>query len=268
VGGLLMGLVTAILVANFILLIPFDDPKQVSLIRFGIYFAFSYLGIVMGLKGVEELGFVVPFLHKMKGVEENLVIVDTSVLIDGRIYELAISGFLDASVIIPKFVIKELHNLSDCSSEMKRQRGRRGLEVLNKLRKDETLDVKIYDMELPEVEAVDAKLVKLASQLKAKILTNDFNLSKVAEVQNIKVMNLNSLATLMRPRLMSGEEISLKIVKEGKEAGQGVGYLEDGTMVVVENGSHSAGRIVEIVIDSAIQTTTGRIIFAKLKDGR
>jgi len=264
VVGLLVGLLTAILVANFVLLIPFGDPDREHLVRVALYFIFAYIGVMVGVRGVEELGFAIPYLHDVKQ-SEKMIVIDTSVLIDGRVYELIQGGFLDHTIIIPKFVIKELHSLSDCSSEMKRQRGRRGLDVLNRLRKDETMNVKIYDMDFPDIEAVDSKLVKLALQFRAKILTNDFNLSKVAEVQNIKVLNLNTLATLMRPRLMSGEEISMKIVKEGKEAGQGVGYLEDGTMVVVENADRYVGKIVEIVIDSSIQTTTGRIIFAKLK---
>lgn len=264
VGGLIVGLLTAILLANFFLLIPVEDPIHQNYIRFGLYFAFSYLGVMIGIKGVEELGFIFPFLRGIRS-EEKLLVVDTSVLIDGRVYELAKSGFLDYKIIIPKFVIKELHELSDCSSDIKRQRGRRGLGVLNKLRNDESIDAKIYDAEYPDIEAVDTKLVKLASDLGASILTNDFNLTKVAEVQNIKVLNLNTLATLMRPRLMSGEEISLKIIKEGKEAGQGVGYLEDGTMVVVEHASKYVGKVIDIVIDSAIQTSSGRIIFAKLK---
>jgi uncharacterized protein YacL len=264
VGGLIIGLITAILLAGFILLIPVEDPAMVSKIRFALYFAFSYLGIMIALRGVEELGFVFPFLHGLKE-DERLLVVDTSVFIDGRLYDIAKSGFLDYIIIVPKFVIQELHGLSDSSGDMKRQRGRRGLEVLNKLRRDDSIDVKVYDAEYPDIEEVDAKLVKLAADLRANILTNDFNLSKVAEVQNIKVLNLNTLATLMRPKLMSGEEISLKIIKEGKEAGQGIGYLEDGTMVVVENSARHLGKIKDVVIDSAIQTSTGRIIFAKLK---
>ncbi len=264
VAGLIVGLVTAILLASFILLIPVDDIEKINNMRFALYFAFSYLGIMIALKGVEELGFVFPFLRGLKE-DERLLLVDTSVFIDGRLYDIAKSGFLDYIIIVPKFIIQELHGLSDSSGDMKRQRGRRGLEVLNKLRRDAEIDVKVYDADYPDIEAVDAKLVKLASDLRANILTNDFNLSKVAEVQNIKILNLNTLATLMRPKLMSGEEISLKIVKEGKEAGQGIGYLEDGTMVVVENSAKHLGRIKEVVIDSAIQTSTGRIIFAKLK---
>jgi len=264
VSGLIVGLLTAILIANFFLLIPFEDQKTENLVRFGLYFIFSYLGIMIGIKGVEELGFILPILGGIKE-GERLLIVDTSVLIDGRVYELAKSGFIDYKLIIPKFIIKELHGLADASSDTKRQRGRRGLEVLNKLREDKEISAKVYDVDYPDIEAVDAKLVKLASELKASILTNDFNLTKVAEVQNVKVLNLNTLTTLLRPRLMSGEEISLKIIKEGKEAGQGVGYLEDGTMIVVENASKYIGKVVDVVIDSAIQTPTGRIIFARLK---
>jgi len=264
VGGLIIGLLTAILLANFFLLIPFEEQKTENLIRFSLYFVFSYLGVMVGIKGFEELGFIFPFLSTLKE-GERLLIVDTSVLIDGRVYELMKSGFIDYKLIIPKFIIKELHGLADCSSDIKRQRGRRGLEVLNKLREDKEIDVKVYDIDYLDIEEVDTKLVKLASKLNAAILTNDFNLTKVAEVQNIKVLNLNTLTNLMRPRLMSGEEINLKIIKEGKEAGQGVGYLEDGTMIVVENASKYVGKVVDVVIDSAIQTPTGRIIFARLK---
>jgi len=148
---------------------------------------------------------------------------------------------------------------------MKRQRGRRGLETLNKMRNDSNLDVKIYDVDYPDIDEVDAKLVKLASSIGARILTNDFNLTKVAEVKNIKVLNLHNLATLMRAKLMAGETLQLKIVREGKEHGQGVGYLEDGTMVVIEDGAKHIGKTVETVIDSTIQTVSGRIIFAKLR---
>lgn len=264
IGGLIIGLLTAILLANFILLIPLENQKIENMVRLSLYFIFSYLGIMVGIKGFEELGFFIPFLGGIKEGEKFLI-VDTSILIDGRVYDLMKSGFLDYTLIIPKFIIKELQGLADASSDLKRQRGRRGLEVLNKLKEDPSLKVKIYDIDYQDIEAVDSKIVKLAQDLNASILTNDFNLTKVAEVQNIKVLNLNILTNLMKPRLMSGEEISLKIIKEGKEAGQGVGYLEDGTMVVVENASKYIGKVVDIVIDSAIQTPTGRIIFAKLK---
>lgn len=264
VSGLIIGLLTAILIANFVLIIPIIDLQAEYYIRFFLYFVFSYMGVMVGLRGVEEMGFVLPFL-KSSNDQERLLVVDTSILIDGRVYDVIKSGFLEYKLVVPKFILKEMHELSDCSGDMKRQRGRRGLDVLKKLQNDSSISLTVYDVDYPDVEAVDSKLVKLAAQLRASILTNDYNLSKVAEVQSIKVLNLNSLATMMRPRLMSGEEISLKIVKEGKEAGQGVGYLEDGTMIVVEKAAKFNGKVKTVIIDSAIQTNTGRIIFGKLK---
>lgn len=258
--GLIGGLITAILLTNFFLLITIDNPDIEKYMRVSLYFAFSYLGIMVGLKGIEELGFFFPAIRGIKHTEK-LIVIDTSVLIDGRVYELAQSGFLVHSMVIPKFVIKEMHVLSDASSDIKRQRGRRGLDILNKMRHDSKIDVRIYDADYPDIEEVDVKLVKLAADLGADILTNDFNLAKIAEIQNIKVLNLNTLATLMKPNLMSGESISIKIIKEGKEAGQGVGYLEDGTMVVVEDAAKYAGKVIDVVIDSTIQTSSGRILF-------
>lgn len=262
--GLITGLVVAILITNFVLLVPFATPRQENGVRFVLYFIFSYLGIMIGIRGVGELGFLFPYLHQLKAEAMKAIVIDSSVAIDGRVYELAISGFIEGTIIIPTFIIKELQELSDSASEIKRQRGRRGLDTLNRMRDDNTLDVKIYDVDYPDIE-VDAKLVKLASSLGAKILTNDFNLTKVSEVQNIKVLNLHNLATLMRTKLMSGEVIQIKVIREGKEHGQGVGYLEDGTMVVIEDGAKYIGKTVETVIDSTIQTVSGRIIFAKMK---
>ncbi len=265
VFGLIVGLITAILIANFVLLVPFASPRQEDGVRFVLYFIFSYLGIMIGIRGVGELGFLFPYLHQFKAEAEKAIVIDSSVAIDGRVYELATSGFVEGTIIIPTFIIKELQDLADSASEMKRQRGRRGLDTLNKLREDSSLDVKVYDIDYPEIDGVDAKLVKLASSIGAKILTNDFNLTKVAEVKNIKVLNLHNLATLMRTKLMAGETLQIKVIREGKEYGQGVGYLEDGTMVVIENGAKYIGKTVETVIDSTIQTSSGRIVFAKLK---
>jgi len=265
VSGLLIGLLTAILVAQFILLVPFNTPTQELAVRFILYVIFSYLGIVIGIRSVEELGFLFPYLHQMKGTSGDVIVIDSSVAIDGRVYDLMKSNFIDGIVVIPSFITKELQELADSSSDMKRQRGRRGLETLKKLQEDDATETKFYDEEYPEVETVDAKLVRLAVDLKAKILTNDFNLSKVAEVQNIKVLNLNSLAMLMRPKLMSGESLNIKVVKEGKEHGQGVAYLEDGTMIVIEDGARFVGKNIDIIIDTSLQTASGRIIFAKVR---
>jgi len=263
--GLIVGLITAILIANFVLLVPFASPRQEDGVRFVLYFIFSYLGIMIGIRGVGELGFLFPYLHQFKAEATKAIVIDSSVAIDGRVYELATSGFIEGTIVIPTFIIRELQDLADSASEMKRQRGRRGLDTLNKMRNDSNLDVKIYDVDYPDIEGVDAKLVKLASSIGARVLTNDFNLTKVAEVKNVKVLNLHNLATLMRTKLMTGETLQLKVIREGKEHGQGVGYLEDGTMVVIENGAKYIGKTVETIIDSTIQTVSGRIIFAKLK---
>ncbi len=263
-AGLIMGLLTAILVASFIMMMPLMNETAEYYVRFILYFIFSYLGIMLALRGVEELGFTLPIFRAVNE-QEKLLVIDTSVLIDGRVYDLVKSGFLEHKIIVPKFILKELHELSDCSGDIKRQRGRRGLGVLKKMQNDSSVNCVVYSVDYQDISEVDSKLVRLASDLRASVLTNDYNLGKVAEVQGVKVLNLNNLATMMRPRLMAGEEISLKIVKEGKEAGQGVGYLEDGTMIVVEKASRNIGQVKRVIIDSAIQTSTGRIIFGKLK---
>ncbi|MCL5409215.1 MAG: hypothetical protein M1135_04300 [Candidatus Omnitrophica bacterium] len=263
--GLLIGLLTAILVANFLLLAPFQTTQEIIATRFILYAVFSYLGIIFGIRSVGELGFLLPYFHTIKNQGEDLFVIDSSVAIDGRIYELMKSHFLESTIIIPSFITKELQELADSSSEMKRQRGRRGLETLKKIQEDNSISTKFYEEEYPDIESVDAKLVKLAADIKAKVLTNDFNLAKVAEVQNIKVLNLNTLAVVMKPKLASGEVWNIKVVKEGKEHGQGIGYLEDGTMIVIEEGAKFVGKNIDIIIDTSLQTSTGRIIFAKVK---
>ncbi|MCL5674276.1 MAG: hypothetical protein M1501_00835 [Candidatus Omnitrophica bacterium] len=263
--GLLIGLLTAILIANFLLLAPFQTEQGIIATRFILYAVFSYLGIVFGIRSVGELGFFFPYFHSMKGPGESIIVIDSSVAIDGRIYDLMKSHFFEGTIIIPSFIANELQELGDSSSEMKRQRGRRGLETLKKLQEDSSIETKFYEESYPEIESVDSKLVKLSLDLKAKLLTNDFNLAKVAEVQDIKVLNLNTLAVVMKPKLASGEVWNIKVVKEGKEFGQGIGYLEDGTMIVIEEGAKFVGKNIDIIIDTSIQTSTGRIIFAKVK---
>lgn len=265
VVGLLIGLTTAILFSNFILLAPFQTLQSIIATRFILYAIFSYFGIIFGIRSVGELGFFLPYFHGTKEPGENIVIIDSSVAIDGRIYDLVKSHFFEGTIIIPSFIARELQELGDSSGEMKRQRGRRGLETLKKLQEDNSVATKFYEEDYPDIAEVDTKLVKLASYLKAKLLTNDFNLAKVAEVQDIKVLNLNTLAVVMKPKLSAGEVWNIKVVKEGKEHGQGIGYLEDGTMIVIEEGARFAGKNIDIIIDTSIQTSTGRIIFAKVK---
>ncbi|PJA61154.1 MAG: hypothetical protein CO162_07785, partial [bacterium (Candidatus Ratteibacteria) CG_4_9_14_3_um_filter_41_21] len=262
--GLISGLVTAILLSNFILLIPVE--KMVELyIRFGLYFAFCYLGVMIAVRQAKEVGFLFPYLSEKKQEGKGILIIDSSVIIDGRLYDICKIGFLPYTLIVPNFIIQELQTIADSSNDLKRQKGRRGLEMLNKMRKDSSLNVRVHEIGFPELIETDSKLVKLALAMNGKILTNDYNLAKVAEVQNVEVLNLNNLATLLKPKLLAGETFRLKIIREGKEETQGVGYLEDGTMVVVENGKEAVGKTVDIIINSTIQTVSGRMIFAELK---
>ncbi len=262
--GLVSGLVLAILISRFILLIPVGSEAELY-IRFGLYFIFCYLGIMVAVRHAKEFGFLLPYFGEKRGKSNNLLIVDSSVIIDGRLHDLCKIGFLSYVLIVPNFIVLELQTIADSSNDLRRQKGRRGLELLKKMREDPSLDVRIHQLDFPELIETDSKLVKLASDMGAKLLTNDYNLSKVAEVQNIVVLNLNNLSTVLKPKLLAGETLRLKIIREGKEEGQGVGYLEDGTMVVVENGRKAVGRAVDVMINSTIQTVSGRMIFGEMR---
>jgi uncharacterized protein YacL len=193
-------------------------------------------------------------------------LLDTSVIIDGRILDICASGFLDGTLIVARFVLNELQNVADSSDALKRNRGRRGLDILNSLQRQERVEVIIEDRDFLEVKEVDTKLIMLAKHLNVPILTNDFNMNKVAEIQGARVLNINELANALKPVMLPGEEFVLTILKEGKESGQGVGYLDDGTMVVVEQAKRFVGRPVEAVVSSVLQTPAGRMIFASMKE--
>ncbi len=191
-------------------------------------------------------------------------ILDTSVVIDGRILDIADTHFIDGPLILPNFVLREIQLISDSSDPIKRARGRRGLEMLNKLQRKGNIEVKITYADYSDTREVDAKLVKLALETGAKIVTNDFNLNKVAELQGVKVLNLNNLASALKPVVLPGEELTITVIKEGKDENQGIGYLEDGTMVVIENGGHLLGKEVKVIVTSIIQTNAGKMIFTKV----
>jgi uncharacterized protein YacL len=193
-------------------------------------------------------------------------ILDTSSIIDGRILDICASGFLEGALVVPRFVLKELQSIADSEDPLKRNRGRRGLDVLNSLQRQDRVEVIIEDRDYPEMAEVDAKLVMLARHLNMPILTNDFNLNKVAELQGVRVLNINDLANALKPVVLPGEEVRINILKEGKEPGQGVGYLDDGTMVVVEGAKRFVGRGVSATVTSVLQTPAGRMIFAGLKE--
>ena len=197
-------------------------------------------------------------------VYKMVKILDTSIVIDGRIIDLASTGFVEGPFVVPNFVLRELQLISDSPDAIKRNRGRRGLDMLNSLQKRDDLEVQISYKDYTETREVDAKLVRLAKDLKGKLITNDFNLNKVAELQGIEVLNINNLANALKPVVLPGEEMELQVVKEGKDENQGIGYLDDGTMVVIENGGKLLGKKVRVNVTSIIQTNAGKMIFTKV----
>jgi uncharacterized protein YacL len=193
-------------------------------------------------------------------------ILDTSVIIDGRIADICETGFLEGPLIVPQFVLKELQHIAGSADSIKRNRGRRGLDILQRIQKNVDMTVHIVDHDFPKIREVDAKLVALGKVLKGKVLTNDFNLNKVAELQGVPVLNVNQLANAVKPVVLPGEVMNVYIMKEGKEYGQGVAYLEDGTMVVVDNARRHVGKNIDVAVTSVLQTTAGRMIFTRLKE--
>ena len=195
------------------------------------------------------------------------IVVDTSVLIDGRIAEIVESGFIYGTLVVPRFVLEELQHIADSSDSLRRNRGRRGLEILNRIQRDQRTPIEIVEDEAPAITEVDAKLVELAKHRSRVVLTNDFNLNRVAELQGVRVMNINSLANAVKPAVLPGEELRVKVIQEGKESGQGVGFLDDGTMIVVEGGARLIDHEVDLTVTRVLQTVAGRMIFAQPRQG-
>lgn len=261
--GIGVGLVVAHMVGSSPLLEQ-GDPAVIYLVRLGLFIICPYLATVIALRGKDEFNLVIPYIRFVsQEVDVPLVVVDTSVLIDGRIARVCESGFLSATLVIPRFVLNELSAVADSSDPHKQARGRRGLEVLNELRKIKHLDIRVPESEVARREDVDAKLVFLAHSMGAKLLTTDYNLAKMAEFQGVHWLNLNSLAKSLRPELMIGEQIEVDLVKPGKEEGQAVGYVDDGSMVVVNDSRHHVGQRVQAEIVSVLPTAGGKLIFAR-----
>jgi len=201
--------------------------------------------------------------ESIKGIPK---VLDTSVIIDGRIFDICETGFVEGPLVIPNFVLDELRHISDSSDSLKRNRGRRGLDILNKIQKELAIETQIVEDDFPKIAEVDAKLLKLAQKMEGKVITNDYNLNKVAEFQGVPVLNINELSNAIKPVVLPGEEMTIDIVKDGKESSQGVAYLEDGTMIVVEGGRKYIGQTTSVIVTSVLQTAAGRMIFAKPKD--
>ncbi|ANB61272.1 uncharacterized protein YacL [Anoxybacillus voinovskiensis] len=272
--GLIFGLVVAFLVVMPLKAFQFQVVNTVLPVFLTILL--GYLGFQVGFKKRHELMSLFSISNRMakkKGNEEEnesqkgraLKILDTSVIIDGRIADICQTGFLEGTIVIPRFVLEELQHIADSSDVLKRNRGRRGLDILNRIQKELEMKVEIYEGDFDDIQEVDSKLVKLAKLTSGVVVTNDFNLNKVCELQNVRVLNINDLANAVKPVVLPGEELNVQVIKDGKEHNQGVAYLDDGTMIVVEDGKEYIGKRVDVLVTSVLQTSAGRMIFAKLK---
>ncbi|MHB8137073.1 MAG: PIN domain-containing protein [Smithellaceae bacterium] len=262
--GMVIGLLIALMLGfglNMVAKIT-QDQQVVPWIYLLLTGILGYLGLVLGSKKVEEFTFRA--VESKTAVDHRLL--DTSVIIDGRIADICDTGFMDGELIVPRFVLNELQFIADSSDSMKRSRGRRGLDVLNRMQKSSSINIEIVEQDFPKIKGVDGKLVALAQKLSAKLMTNDYNLNKVAELQGVRVLNVNELANAMKPVVLPGEQMLVKIIREGKEQGQGVGYLDDGTMIIVDSAQKMINMNVEVVVTSVLQTTAGRMIFTELKE--
>lgn len=271
--GLIVGLVIAFFVSQPLAQIPMLGTAM-SLIIYGIL---GYLGINLALRYRDDITLKIKDVNIPRGVslkekdkKKNInspKVLDTSVIIDGRIKEVCQAGFLEGTLIVSKYVLEELQHIADSSDALKRNRGRRGLDILKDLQDDSSLEVVILNDSYDSIKEVDSILIQITKDLKGKIVTNDYNLNKVAAVQNIQVLNINELANSVKPVYLPGEIMQIQIVKPGKEHGQGLGYLDDGTMIVVEGGKNYVGEDVEVIVTSALQTAAGKMIFAKPTKG-
>jgi uncharacterized protein YacL len=265
--GLLLGTVVAALIDRSGLFENVDEKPTRWLIRLGLFLSFSYIGIVLAMRSnKEDFSLIIPYVRfAPRNKPDNLLLLDTSVIIDGRIADLIETNFLEGMIVVPRFVLKELQQIADSNDPIKRARGRRGLEMLNRIQRNPRNEVKIHDGDFPDETGVDPKLVRLARNLGAKLFTNDYNLGKIAELQKVPFVNMHDLAKSMKSILLPGETLTLRVVREGKDKGQGVGYLPDGTMVVINNGQPYIGQQVEVQVQSLLQTGAGIIVFSDFR---
>jgi len=276
--GLIIGLIIAYLISQLIMQIAV--PVIGTTISVAVYIFFGYVGINLGRRIVNKnkeeffnLAGMIGRLSSLKDKESKPKektefeatpkVLDTSVIIDGRILDICKTGFVEGKLIVPTYVLEELRHIADSSDDLKRVRGRRGLDILNALQKEPDIQVEINERDFEDIAEVDSKLLKLTEVLGGKVLTNDYNLNKVAQFQGVKVLNINELANSVKPVAIPGEQMKVQIVKEGKEQGQGVAYLDDGTMIVVEGGKKYMTKTITVLVTSVLQTAAGRMIFAK-----
>ena len=244
-----------------------DDEVVRGLLRMSLFIGFGYIGMIMAMRSnKEDFSLIIPYVRfARENKPENLLLLDTSVIIDGRIADLIDARFLEGVIVVPAFVLKELQLIADSADPLRRARGRRGLDMLGRLQRNKANEFKIHEAEVPEEDTTDGKLIALAKTIHAVLYTNDHNLGKVAELQAVKYVNLNELAAALKPVLLPGEVFPLKIVREGKDKGQGVGYLSDGTLIVVNNAHRHIGQQIEVQVISLLQNATGMLVFADVK---
>src|SRR3712207_177120 len=265
--GSMMGIVGGVLIG---FLISYQEagavhPSTKVFLTLALAFIMAYIGLMVGAAKGDYLDLsALGGIFSDKATRRDVKILDTSVIIDGRIADVAETGFLSGTIVIPQFILRELQQVADSPDSSKRQRGRRGLDMLNRLQSNGALDIQVVDTDFPAVREVDLKLLELSKQLAAVVVTNDFNLNKVAQLHGISVLNINELANALKPVVLPGEVMRVFILKEGKEYNQGVAYLDDGTMVVVDNARRMIGRNADIAVTSVLQTTAGKMIFGRL----
>lgn len=265
-AGMVVGLIAAALLALPLSFLPSPWGRALPA-AFAVLL--GYLGSFIGV--VRHRDFFALMSGRMSrevSREDNIVLLDTSVIIDGRIADISHTGFIGGTMIVPRFVLNEIQHIADSPDPLRRARGRRGLDMLNRLQKESVVPIRVADLDIEDVRDVDGKLVMLAKRLRAPIITNDYNLNRVAELQGVTVLNVNELANAVRAVVLPGETLSVSIIQEGKELGQGVGYLDDGTMVVVENGRRHIGQTITVMVTKVLQTTAGRMIFAQIEGAK
>lgn len=266
--GLVLGTIVAKLIDGSGLFDNVDTPATRWIIRLCLFLSFGYIGIVLAMRSnKEDFSLIIPYVRFTPRNEPvNLLLLDTSVIIDGRIADLVTTGIIEGILVVPRFVLAELQQLADSGDTLKRERGKRGLDLLKQLQDDATMAVRIHEGDFPQEKGVDGKLIRLAQNLNARLYTNDSNLARIGSLQGVTCVNLHDVARSLRASLVPGEPIHLRISKEGRDKGQGVGYLPDGTMVVVNGAQSLVGREVEARVKSTIQTGSGLMVFADLKD--
>ncbi len=264
VGGFL-GTILGLIIGSLLGYVFLDNVEGGIFLFILINTMFAYMGYTIGLEWGKELVHLPVFRKTGRGDALKRKILDTSVIIDGRIPDICDAGFIDGILVAPQFILNELQHIADSSDPLKRARGRRGLDILNRLQKSPQVQVEITDKDFPKIKEVDSKLIALAKDMDADVLTNDFNLNKIAQIQGVNVLNINQLANAVKPIVLPGESLNVIITKQGKERGQGVAYLEDGTMVVVEQGEYLLNKTCEVVVTSILQTPAGRMIFSTPK---